>query len=269
LERSAALAAPPSEPPRRARARALSGVAGLLAWQGNTAAAAQAWRDALDVWRQIGDEREVSMALEGAGWADFVAGEDERAHATFEEYMRLQRATGDIHRMHRAMVAVGQLAVALGRVEQARACAADILAYCKSHPNTRSEHLAFHYMADCALIEHNFPESLKLYRESLRLALILDDHVEIGFEMQGVAMSLAGLGRLREAVLIEGGIAADWARVGAGVSVRFWRALLDRHIGSARAQLGAEAERVWAEGHGMPFEEVIRLAMDQPASAIG
>jgi tetratricopeptide (TPR) repeat protein len=264
---AAALAATSSTPARRARARALSGVAGLLAWQGNSTSAADAWREALEVWRQVGDEREVSMALEGAGWADFVAGEDERAYATFEEYMRLQRGTGDIHRIHRAMVGVGQLAVALDRVDEARSCAAEILVYCKLHPNTRSEHLAFHYMADCALIEQNFVESLKVYRESLRLALILDDHVEIGFEVQGVAMSLAGLGEARVALLLVGGIAADWRRVGANVSVRFWSALLDRHIGSARAQLGAEAERVWREGYQLPLNDVIHLATSHQARA--
>jgi non-specific serine/threonine protein kinase len=265
-----ALASTPAHPLRRARARALSAIAGLHAWQGDRAAAAAAWREALEVWRQVGDEREIAMALEGSGWADFVAGEDERAHATFEEYMRLQRETGDLHRIHRAVVAVGQLAVALNRVDQARSCASEILAYCKRHPNTRSQHLAFHYLADCALIEANFAESLKLYRESLRLAIILDDHVEIGFEVQGVAMSLAGLGESRAAVRLVGGIAADWARVGADVSVRFWSALLDRHIGAARANLAAEAEQVRAEGYGLRFEEVIRLAMThQPVPARG
>ena len=258
---AAALAATPADPPRPARARALSGVAGLHAWQGNSAVAAGAWRDALDVWRIVGDEREIAMALEGFGWADFVAGEDERAYATFEEYMRVQRETGDPHRIHRAVVAVGQLAVALDHVDRARACASEILAYCKVHPNTRSEHLAFHYMADCALIEGKFSESLKLYRESLRLAIILDDHVEIGFEVQGVAMSLAGLGEAKTAVRLVAGIAADWARVGAGVSVRFWQTLLDRHIGCARSQLAAEADAAWAEGYALSSEEVTRLAM--------
>jgi hypothetical protein len=181
--------------------------------------------------------------------------------------MRLQRETGDVHRIHRAMVAVGQLAVALDKVDQARACAAEILAYCKVHPNTRSEHLAFHYMADCALIEQRFADSLQLYRESLRLALILDDHVEIGFETQGIAMSLAGLGAARAALLLVSGIAADWARVGAGVTVRFWGALLDRHIGSARARLGDEADAVCDEGRALPFEDVIRLAMHHEAAA--
>jgi non-specific serine/threonine protein kinase len=257
---TAALEATSPQPPRVSRARAVSGIAGLLAWQGDSVGAASAWRDALGIWREVGDEREIALALEGSGWADFVAGEDERAYATFDEYMRLQRATGDIHRIHRAVVAVGQLAVALDRVKEARACAAEILAYCKVHPNTRSEHSAYHYMADCALIEQNFVESLKLYRESLRLATLLDDHVEIGFEVQGTAMSFAGLGEPETAVRLVAGIAADWSRVGANVSVRFWTALMDRHIGVAKGQLGSRVEQIWNEGYQLSFDEVIRLA---------
>ena len=258
---TAALAATLADPPRASRARALAGAASLLAWQGDNAEAASSWREALRIWREVGDEREIALALEGAGWADFVAGEDERAFATFEEYMRLQRATGDVHLIHRAMLGVGQLAVALDRVDQARSCALEILAYCKIHPNTRSEHQAFHYLADCALIELNFAESLKLYRESLRLALVLGDHVEIGFEVQGVAMSLAGLSEDAVALRLVAGMAADWSRVGANVSVRFWRALLDRHIGGARQRLGPDADRVWNDGLRLSFDDVIRLAM--------
>jgi hypothetical protein len=128
---------------------------------------------------------------------------------------------------------------------------------------------ADHYMADCALIEQNFAESRKLYRESLWLAIILDDHVEVGFEVQGTAMSLAGLGDADAALRLVAGIAADWAKVGANVSVRFWGALLDRHIGAARAQLGSRAERVWNEGFQLSFDEVVRLAMTHTPGSIG
>ncbi len=258
---TAALAATPPEPARAARARARTGIAGLLAWQGEAEDAAAAWREALQIWREVGDEQELALALEGAGWADFVAGQDERALATFEEHMRVQRASGDPHRINRAMVGVGQLAVALDRVDQARECSSAILAYCKVYPNTRSEHLAFHYLADCALIEQNFAESLRLYRESLRLALILGDHVEIGFEVQGIAMSLAGLGDAEAALRLVAGIDADWVRVGASPSVRFWTVLQDRYIGAARAALAADAGRVYAEGFQLSFDDVIRLAM--------
>jgi hypothetical protein len=68
-------------------------------------------------------------------------------------------------------------------------------------------------------------------------------------------------GRSAEAALrLVGGIAADWKRVGANVTVRFWSALMDRHIAAARAQLGVRTEGVWSEGLQLPFDEVIKLA---------
>ena len=66
--------------------------------------------------------------------------------------------------------------------------------------------------------------------------------MEIGFEVQGVAMSLAGLGESATAVQLIAGIAADWSRVGANATVRFWRVLHDQHIGAARAKLGPHAD---------------------------
>ena len=63
------------------------------------------------------------------------------------------------------------------------------------------------------------------------------------------------------ALKLVAGMAADWSRVGANISVRFWGALLDRHIGSARQRLGPDADRVWTEGLRLSFDDVIRLAM--------
>ncbi|HET7218812.1 MAG TPA: protein kinase [Vicinamibacterales bacterium] len=262
-----ALQATPADPPRPARARALAGVAGLLAWQGDKAAAAAAWRDSLSLWRQIGDQAEVALALEGAGWAHFVAGDDEDSYATFQEYMRVQRATGNVHLLNRAFVGVGQLAVALGHLDEARDCAHAILEYVKVHPNTRSEHLAWHYLADCALIAEQYADSLKLYRRSLALALDLGDHVEIGFEVQGVAMSLAGLGADADALRLVAGIDAQWTRIGANIRVRFWGDLLDRHIEPARLRLGVDAARTWSEGAALPLDATVQLALTCAVSA--
>ena len=36
---------------------------------------------------------------------------------------------------------------------------------------------------------------------------------------------------------------------------------MDRHIGPARLQLGAEAERIYSEGLQLSFDEVISMAM--------
>jgi tetratricopeptide (TPR) repeat protein len=158
---TAAIASSPDDPPRMARARALSGAAGLLAWQGDKAGAIEFWRQALRVWRQVDDKAEIALALEGAGWAEFLAGADEQACATFEECLAIQRASANPHLVNRAMVALGQALVALNRVDQAQACADEILRFSRIHHNTRSEHSGRHYLADCALIEGKCVESLQ------------------------------------------------------------------------------------------------------------
>ena len=181
---------------------------------------------------------EVADALEGLGWAFFLSGEDEKACASFEESLRLQRETGDPHLVNRAKVALGQVLVALERIEQARAIAAEILAFSRQHGNIRTEHSGWHYTADCELMEGNYAESLRLYRTSLALAQEIGDRLEIGFEVQGVGMSLSGLGQSERALRLGGAVEAEYERIGSTMHVRFWNALLAETLRRGQARAG-------------------------------
>jgi non-specific serine/threonine protein kinase len=259
---AAALAASEAGQPRPARARALWGLANTLTWQGNAAAARPTMEEALRMWRQIGDLPEVATALEGIGWAQFLEGEDEAARATFEECLALQRERGDPVLINRAMVSLAQVLVALHRVAQARPMASEIVAYSKAHEDRRSLHSGWHYLADCALIEGSCGESLKLYGESLAHAQVIGDRLEMSFEVQGVAMSLAGLGDAEQALRLAASAKAEWERIGVDLHMRFWDELLDRYLGAARQALGAEAsERAWQEGKVLPFETAVARAL--------
>jgi len=263
---ASALNATAATPGRPARARALGGLAALQTWQGDGAGAAASSRESLDMWREIGDATEFAMALDWAGWSYFVAGDDESAYATFKEMMSLERVSGDVHLRNRACVGVGQLAVALGRTDEARGCAQEIMRYVERHPNSRSEHLGYHYLADCALLNGQYGESLALYQRSLGLALVLGDRVEIGFEIQGVAMSLAELAAPEMALRLVAAVEAEWVRIGVRIGVRFWSALLDRHIEQWRARLGDAAVRLRAEGAGLSFDHAVQLALSAVAA---
>lgn len=259
----AALAVSAADQPRPARARALWGLANTLLWQGDAAAARPPMEEALRMWRQIGDLAEVAIALEGIGWAQFLGGEDEAAHATFEECLALQRKQGDPVLINRAMVALAQVLVALHRVAQARPMASEIVTYSKAHDDRRSLHFGWHYLADCALIEGNCGESLRLYGESLAHAQAISDRLEMSFEVQGVAMSLAGLGDPERALAFAASAKAEWERIGVDLHMRFWDELLDRYLGAARQALGAEAsERAWQEGKVLPFETAVARALN-------
>lgn len=261
-----ALAVSAAGPPRKTRARALWGGAYLHALRGDTATSTPMMAEALQMWREVGALAEVAEALEGVGWAQFLAGDDEAACGNFEESLRLQREAGDPHLVNRAKVALAQALVALGRIEEARTFAAEIIAFSHQHGNLRAEHSGWHYTADCALIEHNYRDALGLYGTSLTLARETGDRLEIGFEVQGVAMSLSGLGQSELALRLGGAVEAEYERIGSTLRVRFWDALLTTHFGAARDALGpAEAARAWATGRETPFDQAVDDALRAPA----
>lgn len=280
---TAALASSAVQPFRPARARALWGAAHMLALQGETSEA-RAWIDeAQTMSRDLGETREIALALEGIGWTHFFRSEDEAACTTFEECLRLQQAGGDQHLVIRAMVGLAQILVALGRTSEAKPMAQEIIKFAEAHNDKRSEHFGWHYLADCELILGNCKESLSLYQKSLTLAHAIGDKVEISFEVQGVAMSLAGLGlasitiphfpvsprprasspAAHVAVQLAGAVKAEWDRLGVDIHVRFWDALLDRYLGAARRALGTEDfDREWNKGRELLFDDAVMLALD-------
>lgn len=190
-----------------------------------------------------------------------------------------------------AMVGLAQVLVALGRTDEAKPMAREIIEFAEAHNDKRSEHFDWHYLADCELILGNCAESLELYKKSLMLAQAIGDKVEISFEVQGVAMSLAGLGvagfdeekrtalgpfsdplvdpsavfedKVKVAVQLAGAVKAEWNRMGMDIHVRFWDDLLDRYIGFAKQKLGAESFAAeWVRGRELPFDEAVNLALE-------
>ena len=55
--------------------------------------------------------------------------------------------------------------------------------------------VAYHYLADCALIRGDAAKAVGLYVESLRAAIRYGNRMEAVFELEGGAMALAGVGR--------------------------------------------------------------------------
>jgi non-specific serine/threonine protein kinase len=255
-----------------ARARALCGAAHMLRLQGDPVTAQSWMHEAIAIWRRLGDEREIAFALEGIGYAQFLACEDEPAKATFEECLRLQEAGGDPIAINRAKVGLAQVLVALSEVETARPMAVEIIRFSETHNDKTSEHFGWHFLADCALIEGKCTESLELYKRSLLVAQELGDQIETSFEVQGVAMSLAGLGLAKspidvfeatKGVLLAEAAKAEWDRVGADIHIRFWDALLDRYIGAARkALLEPTLADTINRGRSLSFDAAVTLALE-------
>jgi non-specific serine/threonine protein kinase len=256
-----ALATAAVDPPRAARARALTGAGNILAWQGEGRTGLPWMQEAVRIRRTLGDSREIGLAIEAVGWAQFTDGDDVSARATFEECLSIQRDGGDPILVNRARVGLGQVLSALREIELVRPMAREIIAFSASIQDARSEHLGWHYLADAALIEGKCNESLGLYQKSLVLARQTGDRVETSFEVQGVAMSLAGLGQPAESLRLAGAARAEWGRVGAEPHVRFWDELMDQYFGRARRALGPAADAEWERGSRISFDEAVEIAL--------
>ncbi len=151
--------------------------------------------------------------------------------------------------------------VALGEAERAEELSRELLALAQVHDDPRAEHFAHHFLADCALIAGHCEVAEERYRRSLEAALPLGDVLETSFELQGVAMSWAGLGRAERALVLAASVEALWESLGTSPSVRFWDELLDRYIGTARRELGSDADALWDEGRALVFDDAVALAV--------
>jgi len=265
---TAALAGAAPDPPRPARARALVGAGNILALQGELQAGLPWMEEAVLIWRDLGDPREIGLAIEAIGWAQFTGGDNLAARGAFEECLRIQRDAGDPVLVNRAMVGLTQILTALHEIERARPMAREIIAFSASNHDARSEHMGWHFLADAALIEGKCDESLRHYQKSLELARQTGDRVETSYEIQGVAMSLAGLGQPAAALRLGAAARAEWDRVGADPHVRFWEELLDRYLGRARRELGPTVtESEQERGGRLPFDEAVTTALGATAAS--
>jgi len=242
------------------RARALTAAGSLTARGGDADAGRTLLSEGIDLWRDLGDRDELASALDALGWLlVYDAGENHGSLDAFERSLELRRELGDRPGETRALVGVCQVLVVLGDVERAEALSRDLLELADGDP--RTEHFAFHFLADCALIRGDVEEAEKRYRESLRAALLLGDILETSFEIQGVAMVAAGAGDSHRALCLAASVEALWESLGTSFGVAFWDALLEKYIGGAREALGADADAVWAEGRAMAFDDAVILAL--------
>jgi non-specific serine/threonine protein kinase len=249
----------------RLRARALTAAGGLSARQGNIERGREQLEEAVQRWRELGDRDELASALDSLAWPlIYDAGDEAAALASFEEALQMRRELGDSPGETRALVGIAQVLVALYEVDRAEAISRDLLERARDDP--RTEHFAYHFLADCALVRGDTTEAEERYRQSLRAALPLGDVIETSFEVQGVAMAVAGNGDPERALRLAGSVEAMLESLGISMPIAFWDALLERYLGPAREQLGDRADEVWAEGRALDFDDAVQLALATTAT---
>src|SRR5215218_9786244 len=152
-----------STAPGRSRARALTWSGGLVARHGEAAQGRAQLETAIALWAELGDRAEEAAARDLLGWLlVYDLGDAEVALQVFEQSLELSRQLGDEGGETRALVGVCQVLVALGQSERAEALSRALLERAAGDP--RTEHFAYHFLADCALIRGETREAEQRYR---------------------------------------------------------------------------------------------------------
>jgi tetratricopeptide (TPR) repeat protein len=240
-------------------ALALARLGYAAGWLGETQFALERLDEALELWRAIGDREEEARTLNALAVTHFVAGDLAPARRRAEEGLSLRRSLPDEQAVASFILMLTQILVAEGDIDQAELLAREMLAGALELGSTRNEHFARHYLGDCALMRGEPAAAEPQYRRSLETAVSLGDRVEVYTELQGVAMSLAGVGETQRALRLGGSAEAGFESLGVDLSgVAFWVELLDRYLGPARAELGDDD---WSEGRGLDLEQAVELAL--------
>ena len=246
----------------REMARALWGASSLALLQSDLAEGRKLAEESLSIWRELGDSKEVALALEPLGWSLWFADDNRAALDCFEESLRIHSELGNERLINRATLNICQVLVSDWDVERAEPMAEKALAVSVEHGEPRDIHNAHHFLADCALIRGDVQEAERRYGESLRAAVAYGDRYEMTFEVEGVAMAAAGQGRDVKAVRLAGAVAAEREALNVDVRIRFWDELRSRYLEEAAKRVGAEAAaREKGYGKTMSFKDAIDYAL--------
>jgi predicted ATPase/class 3 adenylate cyclase len=244
------------------RARALGAFGTLAAWQGDVGVARPLIDEAVSIWRELGRDQEVSLALHQLGWGYFFAGDNESARGFMETSLELQRSLGPPALVNRAQLGLLQILVAVGDVETVRRVSLEALELARQLGDLPAEGFAHHFLADCALLEEDFVGAEEGYRRSLTAARRTGDEIDICSQLQGIGMSAAGRGNALFALRIVGAANAHLQALGVHlIPGTFWTALVDRYLSLARDELGAGAAAAWEAGQGLTLERAMDEAL--------
>jgi predicted ATPase/class 3 adenylate cyclase len=253
------------------RARLAEARGGVAYWQADQATAEACYAEALELWRQIGDRREIANALYNRAYAEAAwimggeggAGDAPRARTMLEEALAIYRELGDVAGEGNILWALGSFHFFANEMPEAEETYRAALALHRAGQNRTMEAWSLHMLALALVSQQRAGEAKTAAREALTyfkeagdvagITLVLDD-------LSGVALfdnDLPRAGRMwgaaRHLQAMTGADLAGFSETGFG-SVGY---------PTARQVLSPEdLKRYAAEGAAMSIDEAVAYAFE-------
>jgi predicted ATPase/class 3 adenylate cyclase len=204
--------------------------------------------EAIALWRELDEREGEAVALEALGWAHDAHGDMEPAQAAHEQCLELREVIGspELHGLA-ARAGLCHVLVVRGETDRAETVARELLAIARRHDAVLMEELALHFLADCSLLNGDYAESERRYRDALALADRAGLLGRATDELIGVAMSLAASGQPERAAPLAAAAHAKQAEIGK-TSDEWWRSQQERFLSAADCE---------SSEHGVSFETIV------------
>jgi non-specific serine/threonine protein kinase len=253
------LAMPSGQGPTAARAKALTGAAGIAWWQEDRESAGASYREALDIERALDDPARIGWALYNLSFV--VAGDDlGAATRMLQEALELFRRAGEEHGTGAVLALLLMPDAAAGNWTKVTAGLAEVvaiwrrlgervqlafdlvwLAYAEGRMGRRAQ-------ARAAALE-----ALDLFREA-------DNPTGIGIALTDLAFLAVWEGRHEDALRLAGAADSVRTRIG-GPPGPIGGFLEGDPVADAREHLRQDdADRAWAEGNALTLDEAVAAA---------
>jgi tetratricopeptide (TPR) repeat protein len=202
--------------PAPVRAKALGGGSWIALRLGDYERAEQLAEESLDLYRMLGDEPGIALALNRLGAAMSNRGDIERAMALQKESAAVYHRLGDERGVAVVLSNLGYRLVIQGDYEQARFLCDEALSLFRKLDERASMPLPLINLGLAALMQERHEEALAYFRAALQLAREVGSVVMLVHALDGLAAALAGTGGTETATILG---AAEAAVESSGVSL--------------------------------------------------
>jgi len=267
------LLALPADPGAAARAKGLTGAAGIAYWQNDYATALRWYLEAEDIIRDLGDRVWLADALYNSGETAALTGDMATVQAKLGEGEAIGREVGDDAILGRFLQAAGYMAFMGDQLDAARGPLEEALEVALRGTDRAAIFGGHHTVGQVARLQSRLSEAADHYRAAIRLGAELGDIAQTTEPLQGLGAVLIATGNPERGVRLLGANAAIRERLGGGPPPEWLR--LGDPLADARAVLGdAAVDQAWAEGLALSDREALDLAAesavaDAPATPTG
>jgi predicted ATPase/class 3 adenylate cyclase len=254
------LALPSAAARSAARAKGLTGAAGIAYWQ-NDYAAAEVWYDeAESIYRDLDDRRGLADALYNTASMAAIRGDMDGGRARVQESVKIAREVGDDELLARSLAYDGYAAFMTDDLETARLILDEALALAEPMASIFGLGTAHHTVAQVARLQGRLTDAADHYRQSLQLLHELGDAASQTEPLQGLAAIAVATGDPERGVRVLGANAGIRERIGGGPPPEWLR--LGDPLGDAKRVLSDEAyQRAWDAGLQMSVDEAVADAL--------